>query len=30
MYREAALAERTGNGAVLNVDEMEFSLYTLE
>jgi hypothetical protein len=30
MYRAAALCERTGNGAVLNGDDMEFSLYTLE
>jgi len=30
MYRAAALAERTGKGAVLNVDDIEFSLYTLE
>jgi hypothetical protein len=30
IYLAAALAERTGNGEVLNVDDIEFSLYTLE
>lgn len=29
-YRAAALAERTGNGAVRRLSDMEFSLYTLE
>ena len=29
LYRAAALADRTGNGVVLEVDGIEFSLYTL-